>query len=122
MNLKSIILLINCYNYPCDLTISYNNKPIKCAKINSYYSKICFRTKHNRVMLKAKHNNKIIYKTIYLTNLRCQKIYVTFDFKKNIFTKRIYLIKLIDKNYRLPVSNALLNFKCIEKNIKNNSN
>ena len=112
MFFKSIILNIFCSKIPCKLTIlSCDNKIIKNFFINSYYTKLCIRTKDCAIKLLATNKNQTIYQKLYLNCKFCQKYCVNFAFFTILPQKLFNYIKLTDKIYGFPISKAILNFQ-----------
>ena len=108
---KFIVFNIFCSQKPCLLTVICDDqcktrKNIKTTKCN-----ICLKTKNCFVKLIARYKGLTICKTLYLSNLMCQNIFVNFVFKNKFKQKMFNTIKLFDANFGFPISKSILHFK-----------
>lgn len=111
MFIKTIVLNIVCKT-PCQLTVfdSFGNIIQKVA-IKSTSSKIFICTKGCFIKLMAQNNGITFFKTLCLNSCLWQSVMVNFAFSTRILQRAIITIIITEKNYNLPISNALLRFK-----------
>ena len=109
---KYVNLTIFSSKTPYDLNISTcNGQFIAKKKPISNPLSFCLCTTACCLKLIAKAQNETIIKTISLQNCRCQEYSVGFSFMPLIPTPAEQIFLLIDKNYNLPVKNAIINLE-----------
>lgn len=114
-NKKIINLIVSSSSVPFNLTIlTCNGLFISKKTIASKTTKLCLCTKTCCLKLVANYQNQTLVKRVNLFNVRCQNIVAHFNFFTLAPTpppqpqKQNFV--LLDKNYNLPISNAVLSF------------
>ena len=104
---KQVILKLFCSNAPCQVTIlNCYNEIVKVCNVLCY-SEICICTRGCWIKVLARYQNQTICRIICLQCRLCQCVSAGFVFT----TPSQVLIKLADRNYGLPIANAILSFR-----------
>ncbi len=111
-----ILNIINSFQPFSLKIISSNGIVIKNQIVYLGTTKICVKISGKTIKLIARYTKYVSYKTIYLSNKKCQNICLNFAFNNSVFQKTINILSLLDKNYGFLVNKAILNFKKISSN------
>ena len=114
LNKKTINLTVSSPKTPFELTISTCDGFFIARKtILSNSARFCLLTNACCLRLSARYQNQTIVKNYFISSCRCQNVFANFVFTlipPPSPTPTPQYFTLIDKNYGLPVQNAILNF------------
>ena len=110
--IKHVNLTVFSSNTPYELTIATcNGQFIARRTVSSNPTSFCLCTNACCIKLIAKYQNETITKTTNLPNCFCQNLSAVFNFSPPTPQPLTQVFTLTDKNYNLPVKNAVLNFE-----------